>query len=258
MPEWHATDGSAIYYELHGNRRNRPTLLLLPGMLGAVERQWQRFVGPLSVDFQVLLTDLRGHGRSDNRAPRLEPDQMANDILGLLDALELQRVFVAGYSLGGYLALLLQLEQPRRIARLLLHATKVYWNTQAATALQQQLDPERIEDQAPAYAQRLAIAHGAARWRGLVRQAADLVAYLVDHNLTDNEIAQVQVPVLVSVGDTDELVSTAEAIRLSRLLPQGQLLVLPRARHPLQTISPVPFLPAMQQFFGIREGTWTI
>jgi pimeloyl-ACP methyl ester carboxylesterase len=59
---------------------------------------------------------------------------------------------------------------------------------------------------------------------------------------------QSALPVLVSVGDRDELVPVHEAYRLSRTLPQGQLLVLPATRHRLASVKLVPLLPAMQTF----------
>jgi pimeloyl-ACP methyl ester carboxylesterase len=70
----------------------------------------------------------------------------------------------------------------------------------------------------------------------------------VDNGLTENMIGRLQAPVLISVGDRDELVPLPEAARLSRILPNGELLVLPGVRHPFNSIRPVPFLPALQYF----------
>ena len=90
--------------------------------------------------------------------------------------------------------------------------------------------------------------HGGRQWRTLVRQASELTASLAADGISERQLRNLQLPVLVSVGDRDELVLLPEAFRLSRALPQGELLVLPNTRHPLQTVRPVPLLPMMQTF----------
>jgi pimeloyl-ACP methyl ester carboxylesterase len=246
MAIWTADDNSSISYEVHGNRQ-APTLLLLPGLLGATN-QWQRFLPALVADFRLILVDLRGHGRSENRATTLEPEQMVQDIAGLLDHLGINEIHIAGYSLGGYLGLMLHLNQPRRVPTLLMHATKFYWNEEAISRMRRQLDPDTLAEKVPSYATQLATDHGAIRWRNLVRQAADLVAQLGQSGLTEGMAHRAQIPVLVSVGDRDELIPLAEAQRLSRVFPNGKLLVLPGVQHPLASVPAVPLLPVMQTF----------
>jgi pimeloyl-ACP methyl ester carboxylesterase len=246
MAIWKADDNSSISYEVHGNRQ-APTLLLLPGLLGATN-QWQRFLPALVADFRLILVDLRGHGRSENRATTLEPEQMVQDIAGLLDHLGINEIHIAGYSLGGYLGLMLHLNQPRRVPTLLMHATKFYWNEEAISRMRRQLDPDTLAEKVPSYATQRATDHGAIRWRNLVRQAADLVAQLGQSGLTEGMAHRAQIPVLVSVGDRDELIPLAEAQRLSRVFPNGKLLVLPGVQHPLASVPAVPLLPVMQTF----------
>jgi pimeloyl-ACP methyl ester carboxylesterase len=246
MAIWKADDNTAISFEVHGNRQ-ASTLLLLPGLLGAAS-QWQRFVPALLADFRLILVDLRGHGRSENRATTLEPEQMVQDIAGLLDHLGINQTHVAGYSLGGYLGLMLHLHQPRRVPTLLMHATKFYWNEEAISRMRRQLEPDTLAEKVPGYATQLATDHGANRWRNLVRLAGDLVAELGQSGLTEGMVHRAQIPVLVSVGDRDELIPLAEAQRLSRVFPNGKLLVLPGVQHPLASVPAVPLLPLMQTF----------
>lgn len=246
MANWTADDGSSINYEISGE--GKETLLLLPSMLGSIQTEWNSFVRPLSADYRIILMDLRGHGRSENKAPDLKPERMTKDIIGLLDHLRVEQVHVAGYSLGGYLAMLLALSQPRRISTLLMHATKFYWTKDAAAKMRSQLDPDQMAEKVPAYADQLVQAHGARHWRILVRMAADLVTYLVDHGVTENMASHCQVPVMISVGDRDEMVPLPEAQRLSRVFPNGELLVLPGVRHPFNSLRPIPLLPMMQYF----------
>ncbi len=247
MANWVAADDSAIYYEVYGDSTGKATLLLLPGLLGAMSSQWQAFLQPLATDYRIIYPDLRGHGQSENKQATLLPERMLQDIIGLLDYLAVGELHVAGYSLGGYLGLMLALNQPGRIATLLMHATKFYWTPEALAGMQKQLDPDTIAAKVPAYAETLQQEHGS-RWRSLVRQAADLVAFTTESGLTEEMVRQAALPVLVSVGDRDELVPVHEAYRLSRTLPQGQLLVLPATRHRLASVKLMPLLPTMQMF----------
>lgn len=249
MTTWTASDGSQLNFEQYGGSdSNKPHLLLLPGLLGAISSQWRPFLKPLSESYRLLLVDLRGHGRSQNNAPSLEVEQMVNDLDGLLGHLNIEQTHIAGYSLGGYLGLMLAVNQPRRVLTLLMHATKFYWTATAAEKMQQQLDPEIMAEKVPTYADQLVQDHGGRQWRTLVRQAAELTASLVDGGLSERQLNNAQCPVLVSVGDRDELVPLPEAFRLSRTLPSGELLVLPNTRHPLQSVRLVPLLPTMQTF----------
>lgn len=248
MTFWTADDKTNIYYELIGDNSEQDPLLLLPGLMGAVSSQWRNFVPVLSAKYRLILMDLRGHGLSENRQHTLLPDRMVQDIFGLLDYLGIAEVHVAGYSLGGYLGLMFALNQPRRVWTLLMHATKFYWNQESLEKIKRQLDPDRITEKAPSYATQLAEEHGASRWRALARQGGDLTAYLTEKGLTEGMVSRVQCPLLVSVGDRDELITLPEAMRLSRLMPQGELLVLPGVRHPFSAVRPVPFLPMMQAF----------
>lgn len=247
MAVWTADDGTTINYEVIGTQQ-KDTILLLPGLLGSISTQWRNFAPTLSADAQVIMMDLRGHGRSDNKAPNLQPDRMMQDIVGLLDQLKVQTFHIAGYSLGGYLGLMTALHQPRRVMSLLMHGTKFYWSAESSAKMRDQLDPDQMANKVPTYADQLVQEHGARHWRILVRWAADLVNILVEKGLTENMVSRAQLPVLVSVGDRDEMVPLPEAHRLSRVLSNSELLVLPGVRHPFQTIRPIPFLPALQHF----------
>ncbi|MCA9932832.1 MAG: alpha/beta hydrolase [Ardenticatenaceae bacterium] len=248
MTNWTTDDGTLINFETYGGGPGREVVLLLPGLLGSISTQWRNFVKPLSVEFAVIMMDLRGHGRSENKAPNLQPERIVQDIVGLLDFLEVSRIHVVGYDFGGYLGLMLALNQPRRVQSLIMHATKFYWTEDAAKKMRTQLDPDKMAEDVPAYADQLVQEHGGRRWRELVRQAADLVAYLAQKGLTENMAAQVQCPALISLGDRDEMVSLVEAQRLSRVIRRGGLFVLPGTRHPYHSTLPIPMLPMMEYF----------
>lgn len=248
MSSWTADDGTQINYEMMASRSSQDALLLLPGLLGTINTQWRNFAKPLAKEFSVILMDLRGHGRSTNKAFALNLEQMMQDVVGLLDSLNVHRVHIVGYDFGGYLALMLALNQPRRVQSLIIHATKFYWTPETAQKIREQLDPDKMSETVPAYADQLVQEHGGRHWRELVRQASDLIFSISQKGITENMVVHVQCPTLISLGDRDELISLAEAQRLSRVLRQGGLLVLPGVRHPYHSIQPMPLLPMIEHF----------
>jgi 3-oxoadipate enol-lactonase len=107
-------DGFQAYYEEQGSG---PPLVLVHG-LGASTEMWQKVAGPLSEQFRVVAYDLRGLGRSETPPPPYSLDQLVGDLHGLLDALGLGRIALAGHSLGGAVVLAYTIEHPDRVGAL--------------------------------------------------------------------------------------------------------------------------------------------
>ncbi len=114
-----SVNGIELYYEEHGSGR---ALLLIPG-LGADTRLFDGVIGPLAATCHVIVFDPRGGGRTDKPPGPYTIEQMADDAEGLLDALGIERTVVAGYSMGGRIALSLALDHSPRVRRLVLAAT---------------------------------------------------------------------------------------------------------------------------------------
>lgn len=114
-------DGARIHYQLHGDPR-RPPLVLLEGMGGDLAG-WRRNLPHLSAELFVIAYDHRGNGHS--HAPDA-PTSMAtyvDDALALLDELRVERAHLYGQSFGGMVALELALTGPERVRSLILAAT---------------------------------------------------------------------------------------------------------------------------------------
>ncbi|MGB3716759.1 MAG: alpha/beta hydrolase [Candidatus Promineifilaceae bacterium] len=257
MSTWKADDGSLINYEIYGSLFGKESVLLLHGLLGSISSQWRGFIDPLASKYRVLLVDLRGHGRSENADTTLNPDRVRRDIEGLLDYLEVEWLHVAGYDFGGYLGLMLHLNQSERVKSLIMHATKFYWPEHTMNRMRKNLDPDYLSAKVPGYANQLVVEHGANRWRSLVRQSADLVTYISMSGITENMATLSKCPTLVSVGDRDEMIPVAEALRLSRVIKRGALLVLPGVSHSFHAATAQALIPSMQSFLTSTGSSWS-
>lgn len=94
------TNGIETYYERHGEG---PPVVLSHGG-GWDHRSWMGQVEALSDDYEVVVYDVRGHGRSGSSDEDYTMDTYAADLKALVDALELDSPVVGGLSLGGMIA----------------------------------------------------------------------------------------------------------------------------------------------------------
>jgi pimeloyl-ACP methyl ester carboxylesterase len=81
--------------------------------------EWRHLIPSLSKRYRVICPDLRGLGWTEAPAGGYEKEQLASDMLALLDALELDRVGLIGHDWGGWVGFLICLREPQRIERYL-------------------------------------------------------------------------------------------------------------------------------------------
>jgi pimeloyl-ACP methyl ester carboxylesterase len=81
--------------------------------------EWRHLMPDLADRHRVLALDLRGFGWSDAPPGGYLKEEMANDVLAVLDALGLERVKLVGHDWGGWIGFLLCLREPRRFERFL-------------------------------------------------------------------------------------------------------------------------------------------
>ena len=108
-----------IYYEEAG--QGEP-LLLVPGLSGQGSF-WGQQVEAFKRDFRVIVHDHRGAGRSTHSPIKYSVEQMAGDVLRLMDALRIERAHLVGHSTGGAIGQVIALDHPQRLRSLVLSAT---------------------------------------------------------------------------------------------------------------------------------------
>jgi pimeloyl-ACP methyl ester carboxylesterase len=81
--------------------------------------EWRRLLPALAGRHRVLALDLRGFGWSDAPREGYEKENLADDVLAVLDALDIERVKLVGHDWGGWIGFLLCFKAPRRFERYL-------------------------------------------------------------------------------------------------------------------------------------------
>ena len=262
-------NGIEIAYE-EGGAGGKP-LLLVHGFTG-FGRDFATQLDALARHGRVLAPDLRGHGESAKTgdAASYTLAQLADDLLGFLDALGVERCDLLGHSMGGMLALRAALRAPERIASLLLMDTApgpldFVDRSQLAlaarvgreagmAALAQILRARAADDTARGTPdRRVEEEWGSERfwaWRSARVAAMDPVAYealgraLVEQEDLSERLGEIGCPTEVLVGELDhEFRATSEV--LARGIPDARLTVLPAAGHQPQHEAPEARLRAV-------------
>jgi pimeloyl-ACP methyl ester carboxylesterase len=120
MPKVDLSTGVKLYYETHGGGE---PLVLIPSTAFSCE-VWKSYQLPgLSPSTNLILHDPRGSGRSTARQHVYTINQMANDVVALLDYLKVPSAHVLGHSMGGRIALEMALNFPGRVKSLIMAAS---------------------------------------------------------------------------------------------------------------------------------------
>lgn len=108
-----------LYYNIYGEG----TPLLLIAGLGSDSASWSLVIDDLSKEFQAIVFDNRGTGRSDIGHEAISIATMAEDAIKLLDFLQIEKTHLLGHSMGGYVAQELAIHYPERVDKLVLEST---------------------------------------------------------------------------------------------------------------------------------------
>ena len=239
-----------------------PALLLLHGypLDGGM---WSGVARRLSDRFRVLKPDLPG--RPDNPAEATgRIDDYADFIGAILEGLT-PPVGVAGFSMGGYVTLALVKRRPKGIGALALIDTRAGADDEAGRARREDaiemVRTKGVDAIADSMLEKLLSASSFAR-RDLVdrlrriilrQQAASLESDLKamrDRPDSRAFLAEIAVPTLIVVGDSDVLTPPSASEEMAAAIPDSRLVTIPGAGHLTPMESPVAVARALGDFFG--------
>jgi len=233
----------------HTSIGNGPPIVLLPSMLGTIDSEWRNYMKPIAdLGYTVIAIDWPGHAQSD-MTKSFTFRVLTEELEALFQSLKTEPAVIFGYSMGGYAAIHYALKHPTRVVAIWMHGTKFYWSGEEAENMSAELDLAWMEENKPERLERLRAVHGD-KLETLMPWLAKMVLNLPDTGLTEFELEDFKTPVLVSVGDRDELVPVNEAGDLADALPNGQLAVFPDTNHPFQSAREHLVLTVIKDFLN--------
>jgi 3-oxoadipate enol-lactonase len=250
-----------LHYRIDGDAAAPP--LLLSNSLGTSIEMWEPQMATLAGRFRVIRYDSRGHGQSTVTAGPYTIEQVANDALGLLDALEVPRAHFCGLSMGGMVGMWLGIHAPQRIDRLVLANTAAkigtaeLWNARidavrkggmtsiASAVLARWFSTQLLEAPTPIIARMRATLEGVS--------AAGYAASCAAVRDMDQRhlVGRIRAPTLVIAGTEDFATPAAEGRFVAEQIPQARYVELPAAH--LSNVQAAPaFTQALMQFLTGR------
>ena len=223
-------NGLHLYYEIHGD--GETSLVLLHGGLMTIELTYASLLPTLTQRHRVIGVDFQAHGRTADIDRDLTYADLASDVVGLLDHLDIERAHVIGHSMGGGTALELAVDHPERLrgrADLGQRAPRGRApgpGRSGTYATSTRMRTERdFADMAAAYAK---VAPHPERFDQLPERSMTSLKRWT--GWTDEQLAGITAPMLIVVGDHD-FTATAHAAVMQELIPGSHLAVLAGTTH---------------------------
>jgi (E)-2-((N-methylformamido)methylene)succinate hydrolase len=255
----HVVDGT------HYRRSGSGSPVVLVHGVGADLEMWEAVAERLAPTHDVVRYDMLGHGASVKPRGTYRLDDFVDQLRRLADGLDLRKVVLAGFSMGGLVAQGFALAAPARVERLVLLNTVFDRSPQERAAVE-----ARVRDVLNG-GHEAGIAAALERWFTPAFRAArpevvagirgrmesnDLAAYAAAYGLfatADRELAarigSIEIPAVVVTGAEDQRSTAAMALAMAERLPRGRCHILRGQRHmtPLEVPELVAALIAERQ-----------
>jgi len=257
-------NGIRMNYELSG-KKGAP-VVVLSHSLSCNLLMWNPQIDALNPYFQVLRYDTRGHGATDAPSGSYTLELLAEDVIGLLDALGLGRVHFVGLSMGGMIGQCLVLNHPHRLKSLVLCDTASIVPAEAQPVWEERLDKVRKKGMGALSEETME------RWftPAFLRQNPPMVKLIREQILATpvagyigcaeairrlnylDRISGIKIPTLIMVGEDDPGTPVSAAEAMHKRITDSKLVVLPSARHLSNVEQADPFNAALLKFLKDR------
>jgi len=233
---------------------------------------WTRVVQELEADYDVIMPDMRGHGKSDSGHGDYTTQQRVADLAGLINTLKLDRPVVGGHSMGADSSLNLASEYPHIARAIFLEDPPIFLPGEPLFGG----DQFKGKDVAKMMRQFMSLFKKLPRFMGLPlarkmnpsytadeiipivdankRLSSDFInsMSMFDFNSVDplSVISKIEVPVLLIIGDKEKMsiVSTETANKAAQANSKVQIVHLKGASHNIRRTRFDGYMPALKQF----------
>ena len=267
-------NGIDIHYLDHG--QGEPLVLLHGGVVSTnpiwtgVPVAYAGHMDMLAEHFRVIAPDTRGGGKTVHSGGTISFDLLADDVAALIEALDLERPLIAGFSDGGITATVLGIRHPDAVRAIVNHAGFDAFDPDGPTIpMMRQIlggspdatapDPDAAARGFEASEQMRAMfelmkrdqddGQGEGHWREYLRLAWDRCTQPPGYTYAD--LPRITVPTLILTGDRDDFCTVEQAVTAYRQLPDGELAILPGHGHYI----PPSAIQATVEFLTRRPAT---
>ena len=261
-----------IAYKIFG--RGNP-ILLISGSGNVMDVWPTHFLKELALNHTVIIFDNRGVGNTTAGTRPFSIDQFANDTVGLLDALDIQRTDVLGFSMASFIAQKITLTHPERVSRLVLYGASCGGRegipqTQEVTmtisdlannrsqnadaSLSVTFPPEWIRKN-PNYLETIPKTPEIILSTTVVKQFNAVEDWL-SRNWTGvcDQLQHISIPTLIITGAEDVAVPAANSLILVQKIPGAWLVQIKAAGHGLMFQYPEKFSEIVKTFLSTTSN----
>lgn len=220
--EYAEVNGLKLYYEIHGSGS---PLVLLHGGGSTIDSNYGRILAQLALTHKVIAVELQAHGHTPDRDRPLSFEQDADDVAALLKKLSIAKADIMGFSNGGTTAIQVGIRHPEIVNKLIL-ASAIYSREGMFPGFFDYMKTAKFEDMPQPLKDAYLKANPVNTKGLLVMFNRDVERMNNFKDISEEAVKSIQAPALVINGDKD-VVQNAHAVRLSQLLPNARLLIVP-------------------------------
>jgi pimeloyl-ACP methyl ester carboxylesterase len=215
-----------LYYEIYGEGQ---PLLVLHGNGGSIDNATTHYP-ELIKKYKVIAIDNRGQGRSTDTDKPMTYDLMASDIKLLLDQLGIDSVYIWGQSDGAILGLLLAMDYPKKVKKVLAFGANIQPDSNAIFSYAINSDAKNIKTETDEKKRKLLI---------LMRDYP---------NFPFSKLGQIKAQVLIMAGDRD-VIRPEHTLKLFQHIPNAQMCIIPGSTHGAAWEKQALFMQLLNDFF---------
>jgi pimeloyl-ACP methyl ester carboxylesterase len=235
-------DGARIWYATYGSGW---PVILLHGGLGHSGNWGYQVPALVENGYRAVLIDSRGHGRSTRDERPFRYELMATDVVAVMDALQLEKAGLVGWSDGATIALILAMRVPGRVSGVYYFACNMDPNGVKEISWPNPILEKCLSRHAKDYA-RLSVTPD--QFKAFFEAVSLMMRTQPDYSVDD--FVQISVPVAVAHSEHDEFIKREHSEDLARSIPDAEFVDLRGVSHfaPLQR--PEQFNRAMLAFLA--------
>ncbi|MHB1923037.1 MAG: alpha/beta fold hydrolase [Chitinophagaceae bacterium] len=230
---YYSIRGMKMYVEVYG--KGKP-LLMIHGNGGSIS-SFKNIIPFFSKHYKVIVADSRSQGRSKDEGDSLSFEMMADDESALLKAMHISSAYVLGWSDGGIVALLLAMQHPHQVIKLVSTGANLWPDSTAIVPSDWLAEKKHFNSQKRKFR--------------TMAQKMDWKLFMLDWlqpNIPLDSLQTIQAPSLIIGGDHD-MIKIEHTVLIYEHIPKAYLWIVPNSGHATFIEHKNEFIRVVNNFF---------